>query len=353
MVGQEMKCVPSKKEYKLEHVDIELTKQCNLNCIHCSARLEELANKELTFDEIASLLREAKSLGLKSVGLTGGEPFRRRVKLSKVMDFCRNEIGVPVHIHTNGILINDEDAAGICRDFEEITIALYGSDPETHDFITQVPGSMELTWKALSRLQNARANVTIYLVPMKYNQAEIVPILNKVYDKGFKKIRILSLSPTGRARERFNELALNKDELSNLNREIEKAQEKIGVELYAGFYTRQYYPKLRMLPDHDSCLAAENRMHVNSFGIIFPCTASSGRMIFSAGDLRNKGYTLSELWNSSLLFQFIRNFHSNPPNKCQSCGLHERCMSGCRVMMFHKYGDATIADPQCLGPIHM
>jgi radical SAM protein with 4Fe4S-binding SPASM domain len=249
-------------------------------------------------------------------------------------------------------LVNDQDARSICRNFEEISIGLYGSVPKTHDFITRVPGSWKQTWAALARLQTAGTSVTIYIVPMKYNKKEIPALINQIHKKGFRKIRILSLSPTGRARERFNELALNRNELNRLIKKIKKVQQEIDIELYAGFCTSQYYPVLRILPGHDSCYAAENRVHINSIGDVFPCTASSGIPLFSAGNLRNKGCSLTELWDNSPLFQFIRNFHSYPPNKCRQCGLHENCMSGCRVMMSYKYGDATIADPQCTGPTH-
>jgi radical SAM protein with 4Fe4S-binding SPASM domain len=268
------------------------------------------------------------------------------------VEFCRNELNIPIHIHTNGIMISDQDASSICKNFNEISIGLYGSDPKTHDFITRVQGSLKLTWEALARLQNAGTAVTIYIVPMKYNKNEIPLLINQVHRKGFRKIRILSLSPTGRARERFDELALNRDELNCLNKKIEKVQRELDIELYAGFCTSQYFTVLRMLPGHDSCHAAENRIHINSIGDVFPCTASSGIPLFSAGNLRNKGCSLTELWNNSPLFQFIRNFHSNPPNKCRQCVLYENCMSGCRVMMSYKYGDATIADPQCRGPVH-
>jgi len=97
----------------------------------------------------------------------------------------------------------------------------------------------------------------------------------------------------------------------------------------------------------DVLSAAENRIHIDAFGNVFPCTAASGRIIFSAGNLRTPGYTLLKIWRCSPLFQFIRRFHSNPPKKCQECTIYNDCMGGCRVIMFHKYGDVTIADPQC------
>jgi radical SAM protein with 4Fe4S-binding SPASM domain len=341
------------KRNDLEHIDIELTKQCKLECIHCSARSgQKPLNNELSLDEIENFLHEAKSLGLKTVGLTGGEPFLCKEKLMSVIDFCNNNLKISIHIHTNGILINSKDANKVSKSASETTVALYGSNAKTHDSVTRVEGSMQSTMKGLERLLQAGANVSVYIVPMKVNIHEIVPLIKKVSEKGVRRIRILSISPTGRAIEKFKEMALNSKELVWLNQELENVQNEIAAELFAGFCTGQFYPQLKTLPGHASCLAAENRLHVNAYGTVFPCTASSGMEIFTSGNLRNKDYTLSQLWYQSPLLQVIRRFHSNPPDKCQKCCIQGSCMSGCRVIMFYKYGSITIADPKCKGPIH-
>lgn len=337
---------------KLEHIDLEITKECNLDCVHCSARSQKnVTSEELSLDEIEDLLNEARSLGLKQVGLTGGEPFLSKEKLEKVMDFCTNSLNVPVHIHTNGMRINKADSKRISHIVDEVTIALYGTNAQTHDSITRRKGSMESTWKGLQRLIDAGANVSVYIVPMKSNAHEIIPLVRMVSKKGIKKIRFLSLSPTGRARERYEEMSLENDKITWLNNQLEDIQPKIAAKLYTGFCTSQFFTGMRTLPGHDSCYAAENRIHVDAFGNVFPCTASSGLGIFRAGNMR-EDCTLSELWKYSPLFQFIRNFHSNPPQKCQNCSIHKNCMSGCRVMMTHKYGDVTVADPECVGPVY-
>lgn len=335
---------------KLEHIDIELTRLCNLECIHCSTGLAG-TGRELSFDEITEILQEAQLLGLEKVGLTGGEPFLRKRKLRELMRFCIDQLGIPVHVHTNGTLISSREAEEIKQLGVEITVSLYGSNPKTHDSITQIEGSLKSTLNGLRKLLRTGTNVFVYTVPMKINLHEIIPLMRMTSKIGCKRVRILTLSPTGRAIENFNKFALDDEEVSWLNKEISEAQKEIDVELYAGFRTRQLYPELKMLPGHYSCLAAENRIHIDAFGNVFPCTASSGRLVFSAGNLQMSGSTLSEIWHYSPLFQFIREFHSNPPEKCRGCGLYQDCMSGCRVMMSYKYGDVTIADPQCKGPI--
>ena len=58
---------------KLEHIDFEITKACNLTCIHCSAEAGKGNVPNMSF--IKRNLSEGHRLGLRRVGITGGEPF--------------------------------------------------------------------------------------------------------------------------------------------------------------------------------------------------------------------------------------------------------------------------------------
>jgi len=98
-----------------------------------------------------------------------------------------------------------------------------------------------------------------------------------------------------------------------LSSELMAIRERLDIDIDVGFCTRQDYPQLGELYGHQSCLAAENRMHIGAFGEVFPCTASSGLQEFSGGSIRT--HDLVDLWKDSPIFQFFRYFHSNPPLK--------------------------------------
>jgi len=333
----------------LKHVDIELTRECNLKCIHCSSGSDANGN-ELSLIATMELLKEAKSLGLESVGLTGGEPFLRFEKLTKLVDFCRNEMHLPVHVHSNGTRISPSRARWLKQLAVDITVSLYGSEPRTHDGITNRPGSMISALHGLRNLIATDAKLTVFVVAMRSNFSEIPSLIKLVSEEGAKDVRILMPSPTGRALDRFAELELTAEELLRLRRELVELQRKGDVHLRAGFCTRHALPDLEILRGHDRCYAAENRVHVDAFGNVYPCTASSGRRIFSAGNIQVSGCALTEIWRFSPLFQFFRAYHSNPAQRCQTCRRFGVCMSGCRVKMSYEYGDVTIADPQCGEP---
>lgn len=331
---------------KLRHVDIEITKKCNLFCVHCSA-WSNIPGRELSLKEIKIILDKASSLGLKNIGFTGGEPLVHRNKLVTLLKYCKHTLNSKTHLHTNGTLLDSDDAAIIARLVDEITVPILGSKPETHEGITSVKGSYKAAEEGLCNLMHQHANVRVFIVPMKLNFREISQIVKNVHEIGCEKIRILSLSPTGRARNNFSTLSLNPNDVKWLGDELVKIRRELGIDISAGFCTQQDFPGLDKLQGHESCLAAENRIHINAFGEVFPCTASSGWQLFSAGNLRKYAFNLSYIWEFSPIFQFFRFFHSNPPDKCRGCAIYQHCMGGCRVMMQYKFGDITVAKPNC------
>lgn len=329
----------------LKHIDIEITKKCNLSCIHCSAQSNS-AGKELSLKENIAILDNACSLGLENVGFTGGEPFICKNKLLALMNYCKS-LNLKIHLHTNGTLLKAKDASILANSIDEITITFLGSKPQVHDGITSVKGSLKASKDGLRRLVQQNANVRAFIIPMKLNLREVPQIVEMIHEIGCNKIRLLSLSPTGRARKNFTTLSLAPDDVEWLTKELIKAREELGVDIDAGFCTQQDYPRLGKLQGHESCYAAENRIHIDAFGDVFPCTASSGWKLFSAGNLRQSAFNLADIWEFSPIFQFFRFFHSNPPNKCRDCAIYRRCMGGCRIMMHYKYGDITVAKPDC------
>lgn len=334
---------------KLAHIDLEITRNCNLDCIHCSAASKK-RGKDMSVEKIKEVLQAAKSLGLEKVGLTGGEPFLNRKKLKSIGDFCKNELNVPIHIHSNGTKISMLDAEWIKQSDAEITVPLYGNNATIHNSITKRSRSFSQTLTGLRNLVKVGANVCVYIVPMKQNLNAIRPLIKLVYDEGVRRVRVLSLSPTGRAKTQFEKLELGETDRRHLNKELLKMRKELPMELNMGFCTSQNFKGLSILEGHEKCSAAENRIHIDTFGNVFPCTASSGREFFSAGNLQMDENSLSSIWKESPLLQFFRNFHVNPPRKCSECKKHGTCMSGCRIKMSYKYGDITIADPMCKGP---
>src|ERR1700736_300361 len=65
----------------ITYLRVSVTDRCNLRCVYCmpEAGLPWIAKPDiLTYEEIASIVRAAASIGVRSIRLTGGGPRIRR-----------------------------------------------------------------------------------------------------------------------------------------------------------------------------------------------------------------------------------------------------------------------------------
>lgn len=60
---------------KINELFLEITNQCQQNCIHCSTASNVYSKDELPFLKIVDVIRQAKNLGIEHISLSGGEPF--------------------------------------------------------------------------------------------------------------------------------------------------------------------------------------------------------------------------------------------------------------------------------------
>ena len=60
----------------LKEIKIELTNKCSRNCMHCSSNATNNINnlKELNFEDVCKIIKEAKQIGVQTIVFTGGEP---------------------------------------------------------------------------------------------------------------------------------------------------------------------------------------------------------------------------------------------------------------------------------------
>jgi len=86
-------------------LDMELTERCNNNCLHCYINLPEndvqAKERELPFEEVKRILKEAASLGCITVRFTGGEPLLRE-DFKEIYLFSKRE-DLRVMIFTKGL----------------------------------------------------------------------------------------------------------------------------------------------------------------------------------------------------------------------------------------------------------
>jgi MoaA/NifB/PqqE/SkfB family radical SAM enzyme len=148
---------------------LDLTYRCNNNCRHCWLRVAPDAaehQKELSTEEIKSIVDQARRMGCKSWHISGGEPMLRN-DFAEIFD-CITSRSASYSINTNGTLITPEIARLLRRKGSKM-VALYGATAQVHDHVTRTPGSFQATMRGFELLKEAGAGFTVQLIPMKDN----------------------------------------------------------------------------------------------------------------------------------------------------------------------------------------
>lgn len=328
----------------LHHIDIEVNHRCNLACRHCSARAAKGGDpQELSLGELRDILSRAVPLGLRKVGLTGGEPLFDAPKLEPIARFCIDHLHVPIHMHTNGTLVSDELCApgAVLSLFEAISITFLGGDALTHDAMTRSKGSFQKAFHGAEICIHANLPLTCYFIPTRGTGSGFKQLMKKLHAIGARRIRAMALAPSGRARDIYEETAATKDELRAFENDLLEVAQRLDMHVEAGYCTRLTMPRLAVLAGHAKCMSAINRVHINSKGDVFPCTAASGVRELRLGNLRKNGFDLRGLWEHSRLVKMIRAVHQGTLAECAACPQDPKCQFGCTVNACGTMPDST------------
>jgi radical SAM protein with 4Fe4S-binding SPASM domain len=149
--------------------EMELTYRCNNRCLHCWLRLPADApeqGRELAFDEIRRIADEARAMGTREWGISGGEPMLRP-DFPEIFDYLTRKAAA-YKLNTNGTLIIPATARLLKRKGVKM-VALYGATAEVYDRVTRSPGAFEQVMAGFAYLKEAGAGFAVQLIPMRDN----------------------------------------------------------------------------------------------------------------------------------------------------------------------------------------
>src|SRR5512140_842722 len=117
----------------------EVTKGCNLRCIHCRATATELSSPtDLPTQKALGIIDQIAAAANPILVLSGGEPLYR----SDIFQLARygTDKGLRVALATNGTLVTKDVARMIVDSgVKRVSISLDGADAQTHDSFRGIP----------------------------------------------------------------------------------------------------------------------------------------------------------------------------------------------------------------------
>lgn len=181
-----------------------ITRRCNLKCVHCYAHAKDQEfSDELTTEEGLRLLDDLADFGVPVVLFSGGEPLMRK-DLTTLAEYAVSK-GMRAVISTNGTLITEEKA----KELKEIGLSYVGISldgmKEVNDKFRGLEGSFDMAMKGIENCKKAGIKVGLRFTINKHNSGEIPKIFDLVEEKDIPRICFYHLVYAGRGSEMIEE----------------------------------------------------------------------------------------------------------------------------------------------------
>lgn len=348
---KENQLLPKFPELRL--VAWEVTRQCNLSCLHCRASAESGPYPdELSTAEGFHLLEQISEVGQPVIIMTGGEPLLR----PDIFDLARygHSLGLRMVMAVNGTLLDIEKARKLkASGIQRISISMDGATAESHDFFRQVKGAYDGVLKGIEAVRAAELEYQINTTITRFNLHELARIQEKAIEFGAVAHHIFMLVPTGRGRA-LTDQTISAEEYEKTLTWLVKQKDEISLSIKATC-APHYYRILRETGHKEGkeisfkthgldavtrgCLGGVGFCFVSHIGQMQPC----GYLEVDSGNIRKQ--TFSEIWESSPVFLALRD-QSQYLGKCGQCEYFRVC-GGCRARAFEATGNFLREEPLC------
>ena len=198
-------------------VYLELTRACNLKCIHCLNNSGIKQKDELTKEDLLKLIKNFSSLGVQEIRFTGGEP----LLFNGIYDLIKfaTEEGICTSLGTNGTLITKEVAKKLKESGLKKVVVSIDGNKKTHDKI-RGKKNYQKAMNGLKYLKQNDINVRVNSVIMKSNMDDVIKLAKKMSRKKIT-IFIRRFISSGRGKELENNM-LNKKDYDYVRNKLQK-----------------------------------------------------------------------------------------------------------------------------------
>jgi heme b synthase len=343
-------------EFEPKWIAWEITRRCNLKCVHCrsSSGLEAKGHPDFPLTEAKRVLEDIASYAKPVVVLSGGEPLLR----PDVFEIAAygTGLGLRMCLATNGTLVTQE----ICDRIKEVgirmvSLSLDGASAQVHDDFRCQPGAFAGTLNAARLFKENNIPFLINSSFTKRNQEEIPKIYQLAKELGATAWYMFMIVPTGRGEDIMDELIAPEDyeKLLVWHYEMEKGEKDLLVRpTCAPNYYRVVLQQAKEQGDDfqrrslqfstggaKGCLAGQLISLIDVDGNVLPCSYFP----LAAGNIREKSF--KEIWEKSELFHDLRNFKAYK-GRCGVCEYVNVC-GGCRARAYAVTGDYMAEEPYC------
>lgn len=364
--GRQSGCLPSHllqfSADKKPVVVWNVTRRCNLKCVHCYAHARDLASPdELSTRQGLAVLDDLAQFGSPVVLFSGGEPLMR----PDLLELAGHAVskGMRAVISTNGTLITP----AVARELKTIGlsyvgISLDGMEP-VNDRFRGVKGAFGKALEGIHACQQAGIKVGLRFTMNRLNVEEIPAIFDLLEKLEIPRVCFYHLVYAGRGSKLIEEDLSHEETRKTVDLIIDRTDDlhqrgKPKEVLTVDNHADGPYLYLRMLkersPRAEKVLQLLKMNEGNSSGRGIGCISWDGSVHadqfwrhLSFGNVQQRPF--SEIWTDPAitLLQQLKEKKRHVQGRCSRCTWLDICGGNFRVRAEAAAGDLWAPDPAC------
>ncbi len=358
------KIVPRRASERRPIVVWNITRACNLKCVHCyNDSGASKADDELSTGQAKAVLDDLSQFNVPSILFSGGEPLMRP-DLFELIGYAVEQ-GLRAVISTNGTLITADVAKRIKQHgVSYVGISLDGIG-DINDKFRGVAGAFNRAVEGIKNCQDAGIRIGLRLTLTKRNVQDMESLFDFFEAENIERACFYHFVPSGRGENIAEEdltHAQTRDTVETIlaKTRMFKQAGRVTDILTVDNHVDGVYLYLK-LKEQDSARAGEvwklltwNGGGMYSSGVGIGCIDFHGKVHpdqfwwhYDLGDVREKPF--SRIWTdtSDPLLRGLKERRRHIKGRCRLCKFFDGCGGSLRVRADLHYSDPWAPDPAC------
>lgn len=304
------------------HIQIGITNGCNLDCVYCyggiMGKVEEGTKFDMPREAVVRLFRDAKEIGVKSIGLVGEGENTISPYFYDAIEYAKS-IDLDLGMATNGIAFKEDKIKDILKSLVWIRFSLGSASRESYirihgkDRFDHVTANIRKCVEA-KRKYGLKTTLGIQMVVLHDNIEDIVPLakLGKEIGTDYLVVKPCSDSPD----KEFN---IDHKEFLKIG-DILKSAERHSDHNYSVVIKWSKFNNLGV-NEFRTCYGTQFNMTINAKGDVAPC----GHLL---------GYRKDEFYMGNIIKQSFKDVISSErywevQERVQTLNVNKECETNC------------------------
>lgn len=361
---REGEIVPKQASERHPIVVWNITRACNLKCVHCYNDSGPVPTAdELTTDEAKAVLDDLAGFAVPSVLYSGGEPLMRP-DLFELIEYA-GRLGLRTVVSTNGTLIT----ADVAKQMKQCEVSYVGISldgiGEVNDNFRGVSGAFDRALRGIKNCQDVGIRVGLRLTLTQRNFQDLDALFDFLDTTGIERACFYHLVPSGRgagiANQDLTHLQTRSavETILDRTKQFKEAGRQTDI-LTVDNHVDGVYLYLKLLsedPDRAASvwkLLTWNGGGLYSSGVGIGCIDFNGNVHpdqfwwhYDLGNVRERPF--SEIWmdTNEPLLGGLKDRRSHIKGRCRLCRFFDACGGSLRVRADLHFGDPWAPDPAC------